>query len=320
MRVLFVTPPKKKAFYAMAPLAGALRTAGHEVRIAAHPAFTRTISSAGLTALPLGDRDPQTKMDSPDTAETVRFAEYWRPDLVVGEPSAAAGPAAAKATDAAHAQVLWQGTHDDADGHFVIEQLPTSLRTKDYVHSVDVRHTPYRGPVTIHTWLWSPPRRPRVGLVPGSGVLAGLTESLADLDIEIVATDTDAGQHIVFPDNVRLGTAAPLDTIVSGCAAVIHDGSADTVATTSLYGVPHLALPSRPHQSALAEKIAESGAGLHISAEQRSGDEVRAALLRLLDEPSFQEAAGRLRDEVLAMPPANEIVPHLVELADKYRA
>ncbi|ONI75992.1 hypothetical protein ALI144C_35335 [Actinosynnema sp. ALI-1.44] len=314
MRVLFVTPPKKKAFHAMAPLAGALRTAGHQVRIAAHPAFTRTIASAGLTALPLGDRDPRTKADSPDPAEVVRFAEYWQPDLVVGGPSTAA-----KATGAAHAQVLWQGA-GEADSHFVIEQLPTSLRIREYVHSVAVRPTPYSGPATIHTWLWSPPRRPRVGLVPGSGVLAGLTESLADLDIEIVATGTDAGQHIVFPDNVRLGTAAPLDTIVSGCAAVIHDGSADTVATTSLYGVPHLALPSRPEQSALAEKIAQSGAGLHISAAERSGEEVRTALLRLLGEPAFQTAAGRVRDEVLAMPTANEVVPHLVELADKYRA
>jgi UDP:flavonoid glycosyltransferase YjiC (YdhE family) len=282
--------------------------------------MTRTISHAGLTAVPLGDRSPQTKADSPEPAEVVRFAEHWRPDLVIGEPSAAAGTAAVEATGAAHAQLLWRGDVDGVTGDFFIEQLPVSLQGKEYGHTVTVRHTPYAGPVTIHTWLWSPPRRPRVGLVPGNGVLAGLTESLADLDIEVVATNTDTGQHIVFPDNVRLGTAAPLDTLVPSCAAIIHDGSADTIATAALHGVPQLALPARQDQAELAERVSEYGAGLHISIDQSSGEQVRAALLRLLGEPSFLDGASRLRAEVLAMPTANEIVPHLAELTEKYRA
>ncbi|MGC7102055.1 glycosyl transferase, partial [Amycolatopsis lurida] len=38
----------------MVPLAWALRTAGHEVRIAGQPAFTADITKAGLTAVPVG--------------------------------------------------------------------------------------------------------------------------------------------------------------------------------------------------------------------------------------------------------------------------
>jgi UDP:flavonoid glycosyltransferase YjiC (YdhE family) len=298
VRVLFVTPPEKKAFHPMVPLAGALHTAGHAVCVAAQAAFTRTISYAGLTAVPLGD-------------DVVQFAEYWRPDLVVGNSSAAA-----RAVGAAHAQLSWQSGGTTV-AHFTVEQLPPTLRAAAAGHTVELRHTPYAGPVLIPPWLWPPPRRPRVALVPGNGTLAGLTESLVDLDVEIVATSTNPRQHRIFPDNVRVGTSVPLGTLVSTCAAVIHDGSPDMVATTALYGVPQLALPSATGQ--LATRISASGVGLHIDAEERGGQQVRTALLRLLDERDFADQAARVRGEVLAMPTANALVPHLEELTEKYR-
>jgi glycosyltransferase (activator-dependent family) len=58
MRVLFTTYPEKTHFLAMAPLAWALRTAGHEVRVACQPKFAEVVTQAGLTAVPVGpDRD-----------------------------------------------------------------------------------------------------------------------------------------------------------------------------------------------------------------------------------------------------------------------
>ncbi|WP_274914287.1 activator-dependent family glycosyltransferase [Streptomyces sp. WZ-12] len=58
MRVLFTAYPERTHFLLMAPLAWALRTAGHEVRFASQPKFTGEITQAGLTAVPVGrDRD-----------------------------------------------------------------------------------------------------------------------------------------------------------------------------------------------------------------------------------------------------------------------
>ncbi|RST05430.1 activator-dependent family glycosyltransferase [Streptomyces sp. WAC07149] len=58
MRVLFTTYPERTHFLSMAPLAWALRTAGHEVRFASQPKFADVITQAGLTAVPVGrDRD-----------------------------------------------------------------------------------------------------------------------------------------------------------------------------------------------------------------------------------------------------------------------
>ncbi|MCK7624208.1 activator-dependent family glycosyltransferase [Streptomyces sp. RS10V-4] len=58
MRVLFTCYPERTHFLLMAPLAWALRTAGHDVRVACQPKMTEAITQAGLTAVPVGsDRD-----------------------------------------------------------------------------------------------------------------------------------------------------------------------------------------------------------------------------------------------------------------------
>lgn len=54
MKVLFVCTAHETHFQPMVPLAWALRTAGHEVRVAAPPEVTDTITGAGLTAVPIG--------------------------------------------------------------------------------------------------------------------------------------------------------------------------------------------------------------------------------------------------------------------------
>ncbi|MER5627791.1 activator-dependent family glycosyltransferase [Streptosporangium sp. NPDC002544] len=54
MRVLFAVNPGNSTFHPLVPLAWALRTAGHEVRVASQPAFAETITQAGLTAVPVG--------------------------------------------------------------------------------------------------------------------------------------------------------------------------------------------------------------------------------------------------------------------------
>ncbi|WP_410672770.1 activator-dependent family glycosyltransferase [Amycolatopsis sp. cmx-4-68] len=54
MKVLFAANPEKAHFLPMVPLAWALRTAGHEVRVACQPKFAPVVTQAGLTAVPAG--------------------------------------------------------------------------------------------------------------------------------------------------------------------------------------------------------------------------------------------------------------------------
>ncbi|MFE4398903.1 MULTISPECIES: activator-dependent family glycosyltransferase [Streptomycetaceae] len=55
MRVLFVTAPFRSHLYVQTPLAWALRTAGHEVRVACSPRLTEDVVRTGLTPVPIGE-------------------------------------------------------------------------------------------------------------------------------------------------------------------------------------------------------------------------------------------------------------------------
>lgn len=55
MRVLFTVMPTASHLQPSVPLAWALQSAGHEVRVASHPDMADTITAAGLTAVPLGE-------------------------------------------------------------------------------------------------------------------------------------------------------------------------------------------------------------------------------------------------------------------------
>jgi UDP:flavonoid glycosyltransferase YjiC (YdhE family) len=50
-----------------------------------------------------------------------------------------------------------------------------------------------------------------------------------------------------------------------------------------------------------------AGAALVVMPEEASAARIRAALDRVLEEPSFAEAAGRVAAEIAAMPSADEV-------------
>ncbi|MFF8099491.1 activator-dependent family glycosyltransferase [Streptomyces sp. NPDC016640] len=62
MRVLLTSLAHNTHFYSLVPLAWALRAAGHEVRVASPPSLTDVITSAGLTAVPVGDDRPAVEL------------------------------------------------------------------------------------------------------------------------------------------------------------------------------------------------------------------------------------------------------------------
>ncbi|RKT54697.1 activator-dependent family glycosyltransferase [Saccharothrix australiensis] len=418
MRVLFVSYPEKTIFQYFAPMAWALRTAGHDVRVATQPKFADVVTQAGLTAVPVGgDRDiwrlaehrtrerdatraglpaPFDVVDEPDlitwehlsagyarqvdwwfrmksvplVTELVDYARYWRPDLVVWEPTTFAGPIAAKAVGAAHARMLysvdvfgvtrdhflrlgrdrtdradpladWLGGYADkygfgfaedmVTGHFTIDQIPGPLRTPADLHYVPVRYVPYGGPAVVPKWLWQSDGRPRVALTLGlsaterfDGYTVGvgdILDALADLDVEVVATIADRVRDRLgaTPGNARIVPYVPLHALVPTCAAVIHHAGAATLATTSLHAVPQLALPFHFDQPALGRALAAQGAGIAIHSTEATGEHVRDAVLRLLREPGFRDAAVRLRDDVLATPSPTEAVGGIEGLVDRYR-
>jgi glycosyltransferase (activator-dependent family) len=412
MRVLFAVCPNKSIFQYLAPMAWALRTAGHDVRVAAQPKFAGVITQAGLTAVPVGRDTPTSELENPaqraaeraglpkpyDVAEhpekstweylhsgyrhnvgwwhraenfpivkdLVDFAQWWRPGLVIWEPMTFAGAVAAKACGAAHARMLWgqdvfgiargeflrhqarqppgdrddpladwlagyagkygfEFTEDMTTGMATIDQFPASLQQQADLRYLRTRYVAYGGPAVVPDWLRIAPPRPRVALTMGLSAtehydsyvvgMGDILDALSDLDIEVVATVADDQRRgLKIPGNARVVPYVPWHALTATCAAVIHHAGAATLATTSLHGVPQLAIPFHFDQGIYGRKLAEHGAGLTVDTTQATGWAVRENLLRLLNESTFRQRAEHLRDEMFALPSPNELVARLEEL------
>jgi UDP:flavonoid glycosyltransferase YjiC (YdhE family) len=196
---------------------------------------------------------------------------------------------------------------------------------------VSTRYVPYNGPAVLPDWLMRPAEKPRVCLSMGmtsnissafpisySDVLA----AIADVDAEIVATVPKRLREELptLPDNVRLTEFVPLNPLLEKhCAAIVHHGGAGTQWTAVVNGVPQLMLAWQWDTVLKAGQLRATGAGVALERHEGTAEALRTALERLLTEPSFAEASARLRDETLAMPSPNDVVPTLEKLALEYR-
>jgi glycosyltransferase (activator-dependent family) len=90
MRILVALTPERSFFYYLAPLAWALRSAGHDVRVASAGRLAPAITAAGLTAVPVGrDRDAwRVVQDDPVKLSAMR-ADVAPPYDVFADPDRA---------------------------------------------------------------------------------------------------------------------------------------------------------------------------------------------------------------------------------------
>lgn len=223
-------------------------------------------------------------------------------------------------------------SEDLVTGQFTIQLLPPALRLQsDDLRNLPMQYRPYGGPAVVPPWLWEPPPRPRVAFSMGMSMfehtgsygidLQDLVDKLSTLDIEVVATLAPevAKELTRIPDNLRVVSYVPLEPLLATCSAVIHHGGIGTLATSTLAGLPQLTVSFDSDGPALARRLAAHGSGLALHVVQATGNCVRERVERLLAEPGFGAAAGRLRAEMLAMPSPAEMVTHLEDLASVSR-
>lgn len=223
-------------------------------------------------------------------------------------------------------------SEDMTVGQFTVDHLPESLRLATGLDQVPMNYVPYNGISVLPAWLRTPPERPRVCLTMGTSAtewlsgyavdVQGILDSVADLDIELVATlpETEQQKLARIPANARLVDFAPLNALVPTCDAVINHGGPGTVFTTAAYAVPQLILPYPMFDApTLAENLHRQGAAIAIPSDQATGDAVRQGLLRVLHEPAVRSAARELRDEMRALPAPGEVVELLEQRVEAHR-
>lgn len=298
MRVLLAAPSSPTRLRTLVPLAWALRTAGHDVKIAGRASFVDEILRTGCVAVDLEDGDDNSLAES---AALVEFAKLWRPEVVVSEAQAPAGTVAARAVEALAVRLLGALDEPDADdADATLDTVPPSLRGNGgQVRAV--RHVPSFGPVEVPNWLRRKARRSRILLSLDDATLFGpVFDAVAGIDAELLcATDPariPAG--VTVPANIRLVDSAPPAAVLPTCAVVVHDGDVELALAAVSHGLPQLSLTD----TAFSARVAESGAGFVAPAE-RIGELVASETVRA--------AANALRDEVAALPAPHAVLTEL---------
>ena len=281
--------------------------------------------------------------------------DAWRPDVVIRESCEFASAVAAEAREIPVARVgafqllteafalraaapavddlrRWVGLEPDPAG----ERLSASPYLTLTPASFELPDAP-EPPHTLRFHDAPPPLRavPRAAEAPlvylslGSvaatigyfpGLYRTLIDALAELPIQLLVTVGDAADPAELgplPANVRVERWIPQAEVFTTADAMIGHGGYGTTLGALLAGVPQVVVPLFADQPYNAQRIAALGAGLAADAQDSAG--VRAAVERLLAEPSYRVAAGRIALEAQGLPPIDAAPAALQALASDAR-
>jgi len=160
-----------------------------------------------------------------------------------------------------------------------------------------------------------------VGSTPRLSAIYRLAlEAVAELPVRAVLTTGrgfDLGILGTAPANVQVEEWIPQREVLAHASVVLCHGGSGTVRGALAAGIPLLVVPLGADQPFNAQRIAARGAGLTVS--NPDAETLRAALLRVLEDPSLRAGAKRLADEVAALPSVDAAIDAMVTMAGSAR-
>ncbi|QYR22259.1 DUF1205 domain-containing protein [Paenibacillus sp. sptzw28] len=282
---------------------------------------------------------------------TVEVTRSWKPDVIVQTPFDVAGSLAASLlsiptvihgfgilsagkmsnmTDLIYEELRpvcerYGVTGERLRPNAIIDTCPPSMRELDRPSAWFVRYVPYNGGGALPEWLLEPKARPRICVTLGTvlphtaGVsgISGVIEAVRNLDAEVVLAlgETDPSVLGALPPNVRTTGWIPLSALVPTCSAIVHHGGAGTTMNAVVAGVPQLVFPHMADQHINAAAVEKRGIGLTYLPEETDVETLQWSLFKLLDDPSFTQAAQEVKGENEKQIPPAELIPRLAELA-----
>ncbi len=199
--------------------------------------------------------------------------------------------------------------------------------------TVPVRRIPFSGAAELTPWLIERPRRPRVVLTLGmtreqiharesSFPLRDFLDAAGELDVDLLATMTGERLSALgrLPGNVRAVGYVPFNQLLPTCSAIVHTGGRGTFSSAAAFRVPQVIVPQRTWDEVVsARQVDGYGAGISLEPDGLDGAGVYKALVRVLEEPAFQEGARGLYADLMADPSPVECVPELERLTALHR-
>ncbi len=142
---------------------------------------------------------------------------------------------------------------------------------------------------------------------------------IAGLDVDAVAT---IGSHVdpadigPVPGNVRVERFVPQGDVLRRSAVVVSHGGAGSVLGAASHGLPQLVVPLFADQWQNALAVRDAGCGVLADPDNRSADDIDAALHTLLGRAAHRDAATLVADEIAAMPTATDLIDEIEALAE----
>lgn len=156
-------------------------------------------------------------------------------------------------------------------------------------------------------WLDTLPRdRPWIHATEGTAqyqepfLLRAASRGLANERVEVIlTTGVESRDPAVLglqslPENVHVARWVSHEDLLPRCAALVTTGGAATVLASLKAGVPLIVVPTFWDKSDNAQRVVEAGAGLRLAPRHCTPDRIRAAVMRLIEEPAFKENAQRI--------------------------
>ena len=135
----------------------------------------------------------------------------------------------------------------------------------------------------------------------------GLT-ALEGYDGTVIATTgrpLDTDQLTPLPANALVEEFVPQAAVLERADLLVSHSGSGTMIGGLVHGVPQVALPRGTDQPENAALLVRSGAGLLVAPEDYAVGSISAAVTQVTSDPAFRAAAGRVRDEIAAMPDAD---------------
>ncbi len=140
---------------------------------------------------------------------------------------------------------------------------------------------------------------------------------VARLPVDVVVTvgrDLDPAKLDPGAANVRVERYVPQSALLPRCGAVVSHAGSGSVVGALAHGLPMVLLPLGADQPLNAARCHELGVARVLDPVAATPDAVQAAVAEIRDDPRYRKAAGRIRDEIAALPPPESAVALLERL------
>lgn len=290
--------------------------------VAMLPDLSRLIADTGASAVvhegtELGGRIAAEVASIPPIAVSVGY------QTVIAEQAADTLPSwqSARALFGLPADGRWSRLHP----FLCLDSFPDTFQPHPPDDYVDVRLAVRPEPPNDEpapAWLDELPDRPTVYVSFGTVFnRAGrafelVFTALADLDLNVIAAVGNADvDNLRRASNIHIERHVPQHAVIAAADLVITHAGYNTVVETLAHGVPMLTMPLGADQPYNAFRIVGAGAGLRLSPDAATPEDVRDGVASLLESGLYRANAQRLQREIVAMASADEAALAIATIA-----